>query len=1059
MLALARSVVLALLPAALTAQGERAPESFQLAVGLQQRGLHDEAARHYESFLAKEPKHRLAAEAHYRLGLCQIELQRRDQAIASLTQAAKLGGKDFALLPECRYRLGGLLAQGGDHAAAAAQFEALAQSVPPDHYLLAAAWFAAGEARRELGAEPAAVAAFTAAAAAAEGGERAAYRFPALYQLGFAQLRSQQLAAAAATFTSAAGAAADAAAKAECHYLVGDTLLRLQEWDAAAAAFARVDKLGGEFADDACLGLGFVQVGRGDGKAAALAFGALLERFPDSPHRGLARLEMGRALVQTQQAAPAEAALQPLLAEGVDAALQRQARELLGLSALASGAGERAVAALQRSLADAEPAERPRLAYALGEALASVQRWQEAVAAYGAVPASSPPELRGDAAYGAGFALHALGRFEESLAQVEVVLAIEPPHRLAVEARLAVAENLFALRRYQDAMPHYRALTAGPHRGTAAWKLAWCEYLAGDKRTAGSAFAAIAKDEGPHQEEALAMQALALLEAGDDDAALQAADRYRVRHQNGAFLDRTERTAARVLKRRGDLAAAQQRLQRAAEASRQRGSAEAIADALEQAELAYQQGDFRNAATGYQALADRDDATGARAVAGLAWCAFELGDHAGCAAAIERALAHGHADAERCGLRELAVALAHRQQDWPAAIAAAETFLREHGQSAAAPSVTFALGTALARAGDHARAAKVLGELATAGGHARMDRVHYELAWAHRRAGDEAAALAAFAVVQASDDVELCGEARLHLGTAALLQGELPKATELLLAVQGSHRERALYALASAEFAAAAAAPEALGRALPHFRAVIAVSGEHAGEARFFAAECERALGRPGPALELLRELLAAEPKHARAPAARLRLGELAVLTEQPALGIPALQEFLAAEDVPIVDRARANLWLGRARMAQRDHDAAEANFVVVTETSDGELAAEAQFRLGENRRARGDLRGAVDAFVKLPILYGHPRWVRQGLLQAGRTYEQLGQKDKAARFYDELRTQHPDSDEARALDGSASEPGKQGGTEKPEKPEKPAKSEKSEKSGKSEKSEQKDAR
>jgi len=149
--ALVRSVVLVLLPAALTAQSERAPEAFQLAVGLQQRGLHDEAARHYETFLANEPKHRLAAEAHYRLGLCQVELQRRDQAIASLARAAELGGKDFALLPECRYRLGGLHALGGDHAAAAAQFEALAQSVAKDHYLLASACFAGGEARRKLG--------------------------------------------------------------------------------------------------------------------------------------------------------------------------------------------------------------------------------------------------------------------------------------------------------------------------------------------------------------------------------------------------------------------------------------------------------------------------------------------------------------------------------------------------------------------------------------------------------------------------------------------------------------------------------------------------------------------------------------------------------------------------------------------------------------------------------------------------------------------------------------------------------------------------------------------
>ena len=46
-----------------------------------------------------------------------------------------------------------------------------------------------------------------------------------------------------------------------------------------------------------------------------------------------------------------------------------------------------------------------------------------------------------------------------------------------------------------------------------------------------------------------------------------------------------------------------------------------------------------------------------------------------------------------------------------------------------------------------------------------MDRVAYELAWACRRANYEAGAQQAFAVVaRDSKDVELAGEANLHLG-------------------------------------------------------------------------------------------------------------------------------------------------------------------------------------------------------------------------------------------------------------------------------------------------------
>jgi tetratricopeptide (TPR) repeat protein len=936
-----------------------------------------------------------------------------------LQQAEAKGGPKFALLAECRYRLGGLLAQKGDHAGAAAQFEALAGSVAKDHYLLAAAWFGAGEARRDGKDDERALVAFAAAAEAATG-ERASYRFAALYQLGFTQLRCQQLPAAAATFTAAAGAAPDDAAKGECHYLSGDALLRLREYDAAQKAFARSQKLGGDFADDAAVGLGWVAVGRDDRKAAIAAFEAVLQKYAESPRATEARLELGRALYQNGQAAGAETALQPLLAAGIDAGLQQQAQELLGLCALATGAGDKAVAALQQALLQAKDDDKPRLCYALGEALANLQRWQEAVATYQQVPATAPAALRGDAMYGACFALHALGQHDASLQLASQVLAMTPPHRLAEEARLAAAENRFALQQYEAAEADYTALAKGPHAATAAWKLAWCRYLRGDKKDAAVRFAAIAgaKDpvkDGAHAEEALAMEALSRFEAGEADAALVAADRYRARYQTGAFVERTERVAARVLRQKGDLRGAQQRLQQAAAVAQKRGAEEAHGDALEQAELSYQQGDFQAADAAFAPLCARADAIGARASAGRAWCAFELGDDKGCKAAIAAALQHPAARSERANVLELASALHHRQKDWPAAIAVATEFLRDFGDAPRAPALRYALGTAQARAGEHAAARATLQALADAGGYERMDRVFYELAWACRRGGDEPAALAAFGkVVAGSQDVELLGEARLHLGTAALQQKDLPAAAKLLDAVQGSHRARAQYQLGFAELEAAGDDKQQLAAARDRFLAIASTPGELLGEARFFAAECQARLGQKPQAVATLQQLLRDEPQHARANAAQLHLGEWALHSDQPAVAIQALQQFLAAGEHPAADVARANLWLGTARMRQKDHDGAEACFVVVTEKSDGELAAEAQFRLGENRALRGDLRGAADAFVKLPILYAHPTWVRKGLLQAGRTYEQLGQPDKAQRFYRELQEKHAGSDEAK---------------------------------------------
>jgi TolA-binding protein len=293
--------------------------------------------------------------------------------------------------------------------------------------------------------------------------------------------------------------------------------------------------------------------------------------------------------------------------------------------------------------------------------------------------------------------------------------------------------------------------------------------------------------------------------------------------------------------------------------------------------------------------------------------------------------------------------------------------------------------------------------------------VQYELAWACRRDNDEAAALAAFAKVAAeSSDPELAGEANLHLGVAALDKKDLALARSLLGKVQGSHRGRALYRLGFAEFEAAGTDVQKLAVARDLFAEIAAIPGEPlVGESLYFGAECCHRLADARGAVQRLKQLLQADPKHARADRARLLLGECAVTTGEGDLAATTLEEFLRGSKLEAADQARAQLWLGKARMLRSEHDKAEASLQKVTELSDGPFAAEAQFRIGENRVARGDLQGAADAFVKLPILYGHVQWVRRGLLQAGLVYEKLSQPEKAERFFRELVDKHTPSEEA----------------------------------------------
>jgi len=1001
-------------------QGERVPEDLALALGLLQRGLHEEAKPYLIRFLDAQPRHARAREAWYRLGTCHQEAGDAAKAIDAFGRSLA-GGGGFALRAEARYRMGTLQHAGRDHKAAEQQFSALIAEEAEGHYLQAGARYARGECLRDQGDDRGALQSFLDAFKVAKG-EQQGFAFPAAYQAGFASLRLGDPATAADHFALARAAAADATAVGECHYLEGDAALRAGQRPRAAQCFGRAIQGGGAFADDATLGLGFCLVEDGDREGALARFQAVVQRYADSPLVPQARLEVGRLLYQEGRAEPARAELSQLLAtRGLDPAIQCAGLELRGLASLDAGATEAAAADFAAALPLAsDPATVARVRYGQGEAALEAGNWQVALGHFQAAAGEGADNgLRGDALYGQSLALHKLGRFDVSQKLAEELLNTLPQHRLADLARFAVAENLFAQKAYARADKAYQGVPADHElRDKATFKRGWCAYLAGDKKLAADRFAAMARggDGGVSDpalaEEALSMAALANLEAERPDPALQAADQYRSRYREGAFLARTERVAARVLRARGDLKGAAARM---AVASRAAGDpTEAAADALERAELVYQQGDFEGAQGLYEAVAGRNDSTGARALEGWAWCAFELGDDAKCAELIARGKRHEHIGEARAGLLQLEYALHHRAEKWTEAEAAATAFLRDFDTHERAGEMRYSLGVAQARGGKFAEARKTLTDAAADPKTPRRDRVFYELAWACRSSKDEPAALAAFAqVAKLSEDPDLKGEAELHLGVAALESGSGDAAaiSALLSGVQGIYRGRALYRLGFAAFE-----DKQWRAALQPFLDLVALGESEPlyDEGVHMVGACQFEMGDYAPAAERFAALLKRNDKHPRAQDARLMLGECCVRLDRAAQALAPLGQFLAqAGEAPAVQRARAHLWLGKARQAQNQHEQAEAEFQQVIRLSEGPLGAEAQYRVGEARAARRDFDGAADAFVKLPILYSHEEWVRRGLLQAGLTYTQLEQPAKARRFFEELVSRFPESAEA----------------------------------------------
>ena len=997
-------------------QSDRQRESFDVAIGLLRRELHDEAAKQFRRFLRSSPNHALAGEAWYRLGCCEEANKNDDESVAAFKKAL---AKRHRFMAECRYRLGKLLQKDKKLEPAVEQFVQLLRENGKTHYLHAAASYACGECLRDLDQKEGALAAFDTAAGSAK---KADFGMPALYQAGFMLLALDRPAEAAQRFGKAASKWSEHEAASECRHLEGEAQYRAKNYEAASRAYSEVAKSGGTFAPDARFGLAWCHVQQDDSKGALREFRRVLSRHPKHELAKKAALEAGRLEHAAGRFGAARDLLGTLVSRrDLDDALRVEALELYALAQLDDDKADEAAKLLTRALRlEAGHAEagkgavvpRTRLQYLLGESLSDLERWEDAAKAYDAAAKSKDDAMRGDALYGATVARHRAGDHERSIESATRLLSELSEHPLAVQARYALAENHYALGHYKNADEAY-AQIPGEHElaSEAAFKRAWCSYLAKDRKAAAQRFARIAARKGKRAEESLSMAALSHWQANDLGEALRAADLYSARYRGGTWTARCERVAAQVYLARNDLEAAEKRVARAATA--EKSKEEAAGDMLQLADVAFRRDNFDKAKAIYGPLAQAEGSLGARAQRGLAWCAFELRDDDEAIRWIEIVTKNKDAKDKWPEMVELLSSLHHRAKRWPQAIQAGKRYVQSFPQSPRVRELRFALGVALARNNDLAAARRelegLLGEELQ-----RPDLLQYELAWVYRRAKDEDKAIAAFRkTLDISKDKELIGEAKLHVGLAALEGGNKEEADRLLGEVEGRYRAQALYRRAFAKFE-----KESFGDALGDFERVVAI-GEAAGklrhEALFFAGTCEYRREKWSEAATRFRKLLAQAPSHDRARLAKLQLGECEVRLDRAQAAIALLEDWLSgAKSEAPTEQARGWLWLGRARHARRQYGSAEKAFLRVTKLSLGPLGAEAQFRIGEARRADEKLEAAIDAFLKLSFLYGHEEWIQRGLLEAGRCYQQLDEKKKARKFLAELVQRFPKSDAAK---------------------------------------------
>lgn len=270
-------------------------------------------------------------------------------------------------------------------------------------------------------------------------------------------------------------------------------------------------------------------------------------------------------------------------------------------------------------------------------------------------------------------------------------------------------------------------------------------------------------------------------------------------------------------------------------------------------------------------------------------------------------------------------------------------------------------------------------------------------------------------VVTTTTEVELADECRVLVAESELARGKRDAARTVLAKVtHPTQLARARYLVAQSLLAEGKAA-----EAARLFAEVATLPGADAlaADALFAAGETELQRGEFALATASLEALLAKHPKHARVTRAKLYLGECFVRAGRSAEALPLLSSTsrrmpraTATRVAPAPDSGSARR-SSSARTSSARSGSSPRPRASPTARSVRRRHSRSARRVAPAPTSRARPRRTSRSRSSSRIRVGVPR----ALLAAGKTWLELGQREKADRVLDELIEKHPKSAEAAA--------------------------------------------
>ncbi|MFZ5833094.1 MAG: tetratricopeptide repeat protein [Planctomycetota bacterium] len=1008
--------------------------SFNAAVALQNRGEFELAAEEWARFLADNPRDSRRGRALHYLGVCQTQsgqfaaAEKSFDTVVQESPQLEMIDTTWLYLGVARYNIGeraeSAEAKTESYRKAAEAFRTLLEKSPKSKHA-AQALFYLGETLYAQGDRKAAVRFYGQLATEYPDDKLAP---EAQYAMGVALEEGSDFVAASKVYDDFLKRYPQSPLVVEVGMRRGESDFAAGRYEEAAQRFAAAAAAPGfALADHAAMRYAAALGQLKRHREAADAYTALVLKHPKSALVPAARMASGRELYLAGQFEAAREPLVSALQAGGDIAAE--AAHWLARSLLKLGRPAEALEVVERVLprAKAGPWQVQLVLDRADAAYEILERRPEAAKAYAELADSHPGDaLAPQARYMAAFAQLGLAKYDAAFTQAQRFLKDHASHTLAPDVAYIAAESLIQQQKYEEAGKLLEELVAehGTHRDAAAWRvrLGLASFL--QKRyddTIAVLQPAVDKlPAGDLKAEANFLVGSSLLEQKRFDqaqkhleASLEAAPQWR--QADEALL-----ALAQAQFERKDLPAARATLVRLIRTWPKSAVVPRAFYRLGEYYFATQ--DWKYAGEAYQRVLEHwpNDPATPHALYGLGWAQINQKDTTAAIASFTRLLKeHGKHNLAPKAVYARAVAR-HLAKDYEQAAADVEAFLASKPAEAERADALYLLALCEVGRGRHEQAVAALRRMLEGSDlPANADKAYYELGWALKSLGREDEAAKAFAdLVRVAPESPLAAECLYHVGEDAYRREQFADAAK---AYQSS-----------AEKAAAGQEPDDdLGeKALHKLGWAQYRMNDFNSAATTFASQRERWPKGPLQAdaafmqgESLMKQAKCKEAVSAYAAATNLSSKDfqsLKLLHEGQALAqLGQWKESLALLDQMIEQfpqspqRPEALYERGMALKNLDKNAEAVKSFEAVVSQTGAELAARAQFMIGEIQFESRDHKEAIKSFYKVIYAYGYPRWQADATYEAARCFEVLGKADRALEHYQELLQKFPESDKA----------------------------------------------